>query len=76
VVNATPPATLPPGMTQYPSYRRLGRPQGGLDYTRHKGFCFKINRKITRTEIFLFNVLLKMLGHIAEIRIFLIMKSE
>jgi hypothetical protein len=22
------PATLPPGMTRYPLYRRLGRPQG------------------------------------------------
>jgi hypothetical protein len=27
VVNATPPATLPPGKNRYPLYRRLGRPQ-------------------------------------------------
>ena len=28
VVNATPPAALPPGTTRYPLYRRLGGPQG------------------------------------------------
>jgi hypothetical protein len=28
VVNATPPAALPPGMTRYPLYRRLSEPHG------------------------------------------------
>ena len=28
LVNATPPAALPPGKTRYPLYRRLGGPQG------------------------------------------------